>query len=175
MDTEIATEPFVRPARLDEIAAVREVARAAWADTYRGLLGPRAIEAFVRAAYRDRSLARSLEDEGLLVLDIGGRVRGYLRLGIDADASTDEHRVGRLQAIYLHPDEIGRGHGGRMWLAARTWFAARRAAEIVLEVAAGNTRARGFYEHLGFVPVETKPFEILGEQIDEMTYRLVLG
>ncbi len=166
--------PFVRPARPDEIAAVRDVARASWAETYRDLLGPQAIEAFVRAAYSDRSLRRSLENDGLLVLDIGGEVRGYLRLGIDADASTEEHRVGRLQAIYLHPDAIGHGNGTLMWAAARAWFDARRAAEVVLEVAAGNLRARGFYEHLGFVPVETKPFEILGETIQEMTYRLEL-
>ena len=106
----------VRAARLEDLAAVAAVAAASWHATYGGFLRRVTIEAFLRGAYSEVALRRTLDAGGLWTLHplepaapagVGAPV-GYTRL------STVDGR-GSVGAIYLLPAWLRRG-GGRLLL-----------------------------------------------------------
>lgn len=157
-----AVHPYatVRIASPADLAAVQEVAATTWHATYGEILSDKTIEAFLRRAYSDYRVLAAVNDGGLWVLEVDGRVVGYERLSMRGD-------VGFVGAIYVLPDAQRHGHGRRLLETARPWFAARGAREIRLTVAARNTSARGFYRHLGFEERETVNTHLLGEPLEE--------
>ncbi len=150
----------VRIASPMDLAAVRHVAATTWHATYRGLLSGEAIDTFLGRAYSDYSLLGSLNGGGLWVLEVDGRVVGYMRLSVQGE-------IGYLDALYILPAAQGLGHGRRLWESAHQWFAARGAREVRLNVAVGNERARAFYRHLGFEERGAARGTLLGEPLEE--------
>ena len=161
-------EPLFREAAREDLAAVGEVARASWHDTYQSILSEGAINAFLRRAYSEESLERTRSEGGLWVLEVAGEVVGYVRLRAQG-------KVGYLNAIYLPPEAQGGGHGRRLWAGAEGWFRARNISDVRLTVAVENHKARGFYEHLGFREVRSIRGEMFGERLDELEYALSLS
>ena len=161
-------EPLFREAARADLPAVQAVARAAWHDTYRTILSEDAINAFLKQAYSEGSLERTCEEGGLWVLEVAGRVLGYVRL-------RERGRVGYLNAIYLFPETQGRGYGRRLWEGAESWFRARGLGDVRLTVAVENYKARGFYEHLGFRETRRIRGELFGEVLEELECALALS
>ena len=161
-------EPTFREATRADLAAVQEVARAAWHDTYRRILSEGAINAFLKQAYSEPSLERTREEGGLWVLEVAGRVLGYVRL-------RERGKVGYLNAIYLLPEAQGEGYGRRLWEGAERWFRARGLHDVRLTVAVENHKARGFYGHLGFRETRRIRGELFGEFLEELECALTLS
>jgi GNAT superfamily N-acetyltransferase len=83
---------------------------------------------------------------------------------------------GELYALYVDPDEWGRGTGGALLGAASQRLAASGWRDASLWVLSGNVRARRFYEWHGWVPTDTVASrEFAGVQVDEVRYVLTLG
>ena len=161
-------EPLFREAVREDVPAVQAVARASWHGTYRGILSEGAIDAFLRRAYGELSLERTRSEGGLWVLEVVGRVAGYVRLRAQGN-------VGYLNAIYLLPEAQGKGYGRRLWEGAEAWFRARGIFDVRLTVAVENYKARGFYERLGFREVKSVRGELFGERLDELECALSLS
>ena len=89
-------------------------------------------------------------------------VRGWIRDRLIPEhevwVATDEGRVvallalapGWIEQLYVAPDRLGQGIGGRLVALAK----ARQPDALQLWTFQVNGRARRFYEHHGFVPVE---------------------
>ena len=89
-------------------------------------------------------------------------VRGWIRDRLIPEhevwVATDEGRVvallalapGWVEQLYVAPERLGQGIGGRLLALAK----ARQPDALQLWTFQVNGRARRFYEHHGFVPVE---------------------
>jgi GNAT superfamily N-acetyltransferase len=154
--------PMVRDALSGDAAAVRDVASAAWRDTYAGLLAAATIESFVASAYSIERLERRIAGHTFLVVEDGHEVVAF------ADAIREPAHV-NLVAIYALPEWRGRGAGTALLDILRARFADLPIAADVLE---GNRKGETFYEHRGFVPRERLEEELFGEAVLERRWWL---
>lgn len=109
-------------------------------------------------------LARTPSWRQSLIAEIGGRPIGFLEI-IDPQQE-DTHYWGDcgpgLRAIDIwigEADDLGHGHGTEMMRQALArCFADRDVVAILIDPLVTNTRARAFYERLGFAFVEERRF-----------------
>lgn len=107
-----------------------------------------------------------------LVVDGERGLAGFASLG----ASRDEPEpAGELFAIYVLPDESGRGVGQALMSETLTRLRAEGFGEAILWVFEDNTRARRFYEAAGWrADGGSKDEEWLGTAVREIRYRIAL-
>lgn len=162
----------IRVATVDDAAAIARTRIDSWRATYTGIVPARILERMDAAAFAER-LAKRLEaeDHGVFVAESsGGAIAGFVVAGPCRD--DDAASAGEIEAIYLAPDERGRGLGAPLLEAACTWLGDRRFATVVLWVLTANDPARRFYERQGFVrDGATRMLDFDGTPIQEIRYR----
>jgi ribosomal protein S18 acetylase RimI-like enzyme len=101
----------------------------------------------------DRELARTTADwqrwlsPGVtFILDAPGGANGLVAGQPDATDPTAVH----LLAMWVHPAIRGAGAADELVAAVLAWAASKDATTVRLDVFQDNTRARHFYERLGF-------------------------
>lgn len=123
----------------------------------------------------EEELAREPDWREQLVAEVDGRPIGFVQI-IDP-AREESHYWGldcppHLRAIDIwigEADALGQGYGTRMMeLALDRCFADPRVEAVIIDPLTSNTRARRFYERLGFVFVEERRFG----RDDTSVYRL---
>jgi GNAT superfamily N-acetyltransferase len=143
----------VRAARPSDAYAIASVHVAAWRATYRGLL-PDDVLSGLSVAARERMWAAVLADppprSAILVTIAETAVLGFVSVGPAHDAGPTESEVGELYAIYLHPDQWGRGIGARLHSAAMHRLGTLGFHRAVLWVLEDNQRATSFYRREGW-------------------------
>jgi len=154
----------VRPATTDDAPAIREVADAAWWDTYPGVLETEQIREGLANLYDPAFLERVLderEDLLFLIAEHDGEVVGF------ASAQQTFADEVELYTLFVHPDHQRDGVGTALLRAVET--AAREAGVDRLRtgVLAGNRAARGFFEGHGFERAETVTTEVGGDSHPE--------
>jgi ribosomal protein S18 acetylase RimI-like enzyme len=141
-------EIILRHAEPADGGVIARVQLAAWRATY-GHLNPamvdgldleRTTENWARAAIDPTHRLRLAEREGTTV--------GY---ALSGPAEGEADSVGELDAAYLMPSAQGLGVGRLLVEDALSGLAEAGYAECVLWVVDQNARARGFYQHLGFL------------------------
>ena len=147
----------VRRATPSHAAAIRDIAHAAWLDTYRDLLHDDTIEWFVERAYSEERVALRIERHETWVAELGGEVAAFAETAVEPDRIT-------LVAIYASPGMRGRGLGSGL-LDAIT--GAHPGMPIVADVLAGNRKGETFYEARGFEPRETLEEQLGSELVTE--------
>src|SRR5262245_570910 len=120
---------------------------------------------------------RSLADEerGVWEEEGAGRRLGFVWSGpsTEADAEPD---TGQVYAIYLEPDEIGRGLGRALFAKATEDLRLRGFRRATLWVLASNEPGRRFYEAAGWRPDGvSQTEEVRGAPIEEVRYAIDLG
>lgn len=145
-----ADEVRLRVATPDDVGAGAELHRRCWAETYRGIADPAALEP--RLADRDRWVAawrRQLaEGPAYTVAEVGGALVGFALVGrsrmVEAPTPTELH------ALYVRRSHHGTG------LGARLLDAVLRPEPCMVWVTEANARARAFYARHGFEPDGTR-------------------
>lgn len=92
-----------------------------------------------------------------------------------AGPDPDEPQVGHLARLYVHPAHWGRGLGSRLYAAALRDLVGRGFPSATLWVLEGNTRARRWYERLGWRPTGRRKVTYAPAGIDDLQYRLVIS
>lgn len=178
-----------RLANADDVHALRDVHEAAYRDGFIEFIGADALEAAIEVrcslerwtTIMDEAPGKGIET---LVDDSSGRLVGFVQYGPEAtsdedpvpaadqwpDGWTGEH-VGEIHRMYVAPDSWGTGVAvalmgealGHMSQAGYEW------AKLW---AAGNPRARRFYEKTGFVATGVdRHFEIVpGRSVSDHLY-----
>jgi len=151
----------VREASVEDLAAVRRVARGAWHAAYDELLGRETVEATVDDWYARDALVDGVRCDGrpfLLATDDGEPV-GFAEAvpvgegagdGGTGRAAGDGYRLARL---YVDPDRWREGIGGSLLAAVEAVLRANGVARLQLSVFASNEAAVRFYETRGYEPV----------------------
>ena len=113
----------------------------------------------------EAELPRNPDWREMLIAEIDGRPIGVVQI-IDP-AREETHYWGDVEAdlraidIWIGEEaDLGRGYGTEMMRSAlERCFADAAVTAVLLDPLAGNTRARRFYERLGFRPVERRVFD----------------
>jgi len=140
----------IRPASLDDVGAIVEVAVAAWEVGFRGIL-PEYIDP--RDAWDpDRVRARFSQQGGEVrraVAELDGEIKGFVVFGPTRDTRAPRS-IGEIWVLDVHPRAWRRGIGRA--LVAHALRTLRRAGlhEVTLWTPAESDRARSFYEACGF-------------------------
>jgi ribosomal protein S18 acetylase RimI-like enzyme len=111
-----------------------------------------------RMADRQSRLENPPDGHTTLVAKIAGAVVGFCHVIKHADAN-------QLAAIYIHPDQHGKGIGTALWRASHPYLWVDKPTYVM--VATYNRKAIAFYEGLGFTDT--------GERLQEERFRLKSG
>ncbi len=148
---------IVRPARAEDTAAIKRVAREAWATAYAGIIYPEVQDNFINHAYSEASLALSINGDGqdfwLRVAEITGdspEIIGFAEVYKRPNIAPDAE----LTRIYLLPawqkKGIGKALFEKVLAEIRALRPGLRPPRLWLSVAAENKQAIRFYEQRGF-------------------------
>jgi GNAT superfamily N-acetyltransferase len=142
----------VRAAHGGDAEELARVHLASWRWAYRGLL-PDGYLGRLRqdelAARWWRRLAAGEVDEAVRILELEGRVRGFVSYGPFRDDPTWLGYAGEIYMLYLEPELVGHGLGQALLRRAFDELARHRCHWVVVWVLAKNERARRFYERQG--------------------------
>ena len=139
------------------VPSIRDIAVAAWRDTYRDLLRPETIDWFIERAYSEERVALRIERHETWVAGINGEVAAFAETAIEPDRVT-------LVAIYADPAQVGLGLGSALLDAIAT---AHPDLPITADVLSGNQLGESFYGSRGFEPREQLEEQLGAELVSE--------
>lgn len=141
----------VRKGVAGDAKALSTVFRASWELAYRGIIPHLHLETMIRRRSAQWWSAAVRSGDSLLVLDVAGKVAGYVSCGpARARGSANQ---GEIYELYLDPHYQGLGFGERLFEAARHVLDQRRLKGLVVWSLIDNTPACHFYWRRGGRPV----------------------
>ena len=117
--------PTIRPAHLDDAPSLATVTARAYEAAYRGIVPDPVLDEWIAGsgAFWDEALPRLTQPEQssrAWIAERAGRIVGYATTSAGKDWwLPPPDGAGELTNLYLDPDVIGSGVGGRLCLAAR--------------------------------------------------------
>lgn len=162
----------VRVASPEDAPAIAVIHVLTWQRIYRGIMSDAFLDS-LHPGQREPMWQRVLsEGDGEVHVCSGpAGIMGFSSAGPCRESPTDAE----VFAIYVHPDQWGRGCGWALFSESCTAMRRRGFEHLVLWVATENDQARAFYERAGMVPDgATKKESIGGVHVEETRYRLVL-
>ncbi|MEU3485712.1 GNAT family N-acetyltransferase [Streptomyces massasporeus] len=166
--------PRVREMTLADCEGVAEVRVGGWRSAYRGLIPQSYLDRLSveeDAEWRRTHLAQADGSVvNLVAEDTGGEIVGWACHGPyrDGEVRTED---AELYAIYVHPDQVGRGVGRALLAESVARCSAAGHGRLLLWVLKENDRARRFYERAGFrADGAEEPFEVDGVAVPEVRY-----
>jgi GNAT superfamily N-acetyltransferase len=135
---------LIRPARADDLSAVRDLLVETWHDTYDAIYGVEQVTAITADWHALPNLATGLgrADHAFLVADLDGDVVGT------ASATDRGEGLLWLDRLYVRPDRQRAGIGLQLIAAIRRAFP--QTDQCRLEVDGRNQRGMSFYRRAGF-------------------------
>lgn len=166
-------EPLMnlRPARMDDAAALAAFGRDAFCAAFAHLYQPSDLDTFLAKSYHPGRVAQDIADPALriqLAEDADGTLAGYckLRLACGWPEEARGSRVIELKQLYTAPHRTSGGIGAALIAWAEGVARSFGADEIQLSVWSGNHRGQRFYARHGFAKVADTEFWV-GTQRDE--------
>jgi len=120
-----------------------------WWPTYKGIISDEQITFMLNEIYTESSLKNQIE-EGItfLLLTANQEPKGFAAFSI-----TDIDKTYKLQKIYLHPDQQGKGSGRKLIETVEAEVKKLGAENLILNVQRDN-KARYFYEKNGYSVIQ---------------------
>jgi diamine N-acetyltransferase len=162
-----------------ESAALAELARTTFCDTFAYLYSSDDLNLFLDEHKTDTDFARTLSDGRHIfrVAEQSGQLVGYCKLGLDAtlDDLPAEWEGGiELKELYLRSGVQGAGVGPALMEWALAEARQLDAPVLVLSVWSENFRAHRFYQRYGFGHIADTSFMVGNHRDDEWLYGLRL-
>jgi len=163
---------LIRPAQPDDALSVARMHVRAWQVGYCHLLaGDYLAQLDPQERARRYDFAnQDMQRPKTLVVEEDGAIRGFATTSPARDADTSDG--GELCALYVDPDEWGRGFGTALLRAARLRLVEQGYRHATLWLLAGNQRAERFYRADGWTPDgKGRTESIWGVNVNEIRYR----
>ena len=155
----------IRPAALDDAAAIQAVRLSGWRAAYGPLLAPGALDDVDLAAWTERRRAQIADGPDHLVAVVDGDVLGFCAYGASRD---DDDVSDEVYALYVAPSAWSTGLGRSLLSTAL----ADIDGPAHLWVLRDNPRAMRFYQRAGFEPDGAgKTIALAGTDLEELRYR----
>jgi ribosomal protein S18 acetylase RimI-like enzyme len=152
--------------------ALAEIHVAAWRQAYRKIVPDSYLEKFTVESrtkrFREFLAVNTAET---YVAEQGGRIIGFLTLGGARDTDEEPGNTGEIWGIYVSPELWRRGVGRYLCEQGQNLLASRDFAIATLWVLEANSRARSFYEAMGFQPDGATKQLPLGIPLAAIRYR----
>ncbi len=169
----------IRPATLDDAAAIAEVHVRSWQWAYRGQLPDEYLDGLSstierRIEARRTELAHLPPEHRWWVAEQAGQIVGF---AITEPSHDDDAPplTGEVALIYLLPEAAGKGIGRALFAQAVADLRERGYQRATLWVLESNARARHFYEAAGWRPDgASKTEERPGAVLREVRYAIAL-
>ncbi len=160
---------LVRPAEVDDAAAIARVHVESWRSTYRGLLPDDFLDSLTEGRYLERWL-RSLGDDAtrVYVAEEDHQVVAFASGG--RERAGEGGYAGELYAIYVLEKAQRHGHGIGLVRAVIGGLREMGLNDMIVWVLRENSPARKFYERLGGTYVRTQPITIGSVTLQEVSY-----
>lgn len=155
---------MIRAGTTKDIAAVQEIARISWTDTYADILPSDVKNTFLDMSYSNAMLQKRLEKTILLVAEHENEVIGFANF-----TRVDEDGDAELIAMYLKPNFQRNGYGTQLLFDGLSRLAGGK--QLFVYIDAENEKGRHFYEANGFSFLEE--FEELFEGYPVFTAQYV--
>ena len=166
---------LLRPANPDDALAVAGVHVRSWQAAYRGLLPDAYLDQLRpedRAARYDFGTLDPLKPKTTVAI-ADGSVLGFATVAPCRDP--DLPGFGELYALYVDPDQWGRGIGAALISAARSSLYQIGFRNAGLWVLAGNVRAERFYQLDQWIPDGSRRRDTIWDvTVDEVRYQRTL-
>lgn len=150
----------------------------AWHEAYSDLIHPMVLSA-VTFESRFAAWQQWYEntDQELHVLQCGDDVQGFIRTCPARDHENPPPDFAELTHLYLHPSQLSKGAGHRLFEFAVSHCKGGNYSGMLLWTIEGNARARRFYEAHGmrFDGARVDEPDWLGEGVYEVRYVLPFG
>lgn len=164
---------MIRTATIEDANQIATVHVSSWRTTYAGQM-PQSLLDGLSVPRREAQWRTVFHDSRhhILVAEDGGKIVGFSSFGPSRDNDSSSS-VGELYAIYLIEDAKGRGIGTALWERTCDFIKQLGYSEVTLWVLDTNSRARNFYDKVGFtLDGAAKREDIGGAEISEVRYRL---
>lgn len=148
------SRPVVRTATEADLDAVLEIGHVCWRATYTPIAGAEYVERGLAGWWTPETNRPAIAEGRVLVGELDGRV-----LGMTSTSVVDDLVV--VWRLYVLPEAQGHGLGTAL-LDAVEAAAPSGVVGLRLSHLEGNDRARGFYEHLGFVATGEREPDTIG-------------
>lgn len=144
----IRMEFSIRKMKPVDIKQVQGVAITTWKATYEGIIPLEIQENFLKFAYNNERMKQRLERSIILVAEVNDKVVGFANFS----PINKEDRKVELSAIYLYPEQQGKGIGSA--LLQEGIKVLDNVNEIYINVEKDNKIGRIFYKAKGFEVVK---------------------
>lgn len=154
------TETKIRDAHDGDVADIVTVFALGCTWGYRDFFPPEVLADYTPERQMQRwtgHLANLPPHHHILVASQDDNVVGFIELGPATSASRGG--VGEVHYVFVHPSHMRCGIGGRLMCEGETWLAQAGYPTAVLWVFRDNTRARTFYERLGWTATGNEGLE----------------
>jgi GNAT superfamily N-acetyltransferase len=163
---------LLRPAKPDDAIAVARVHVRSWQAAYRTLLPDEYLDQLRpedRAQKYDFASLDPLKPQTIVAVD-EGLIRGFATTAPSRDPDLANH--GELCALYVDPEQWGRGTGVALVSAARARLFELGFRNALLWVLMGNVRAERFYQGDMWAPDGRRRTDsVWGVTVDEVRYQ----
>jgi RimJ/RimL family protein N-acetyltransferase len=170
----------VRTATLSDAPKLAEIHVAAWRAAYADhmpaeFLAGQSVEE--RTAMWQTALSEPSLRTVAVSVDEEGEPMAFCVYGPSRDQDARDTDIGELIAINVHPLAWRKGHGKALCLRVLAHARSQRWPVVTLWVVRGNTRARAFYEKLGFEAdgSEKQDTKLVGCVLHEVRYQMRIG
>lgn len=157
----------VRKGTQRDAAVLTDLFRQSWELAYRGVIPHLHLESIIRR--RDKAWWQSAASgtSGLLVLEVSGKVVGYVTFGRTRGRSKYQ---GEIYELYLAPNYQGLGFGEYLFEAARHALDQRSLSGLIVWALEDNEAAQAFYWRRGGRPTARTTDRVGGVKLAKISY-----
>lgn len=161
-------EYVIRKRKLDDIKDIEHVTTVSWNETYTGLIDQSYLDD-IRLNEKKRVEKNSLEFDPLnnncLVLEVDGKVVGFIMYGISDDNAFD--KCGEVYSLYILSEYKGNGFGRKLVDEAKKKLKKLGFDKMLISCLKQNP-SNNFYIHIGGKYIKDKIYKRL--QLPENVY-----
>jgi len=133
----------IRKAQQSDIAALSEFAIKTYSAAFGHTFSDADLAAHLKRSLSPINFSRIIDDDVVLLAEVGDRIIGYVQFGA-ANSSSDDDKDQELRRLYVHPEFQNQGIGSRL---VREGLDTCRRSGYGAVVVLGHT---GFYPRFGF-------------------------
>lgn len=157
----------VRPARPEDVGAIRRIARASLEASYSSLLATETIDQAVTVWYGDEPFHERLAepDTTFLLAQVGTELAGFSEVQLEADGA-----VGAIDWLHVDPHHRCQGIGTTLLEETERALLQEGAMRIEGRVLADNDAGNEFYRARGYTLTGSRRIQVAGSVLEENRY-----
>ena len=169
---------ILRPASLDDVAALSDLGRESFCGAFGHLYTAEDLDLFISTAYSAHVVRDEIASPQIIhqLAQDDRRLLGYCKMRYPSSYTeySDARDPIALGQLYTQPDATGQGIGAALMEWAIGEARARGCDAIQLSVWAENMGAQRFYQRYGFAKIADIDFWVGNHRDDEFLYELRL-